>query len=388
MNTLKNGKKRLSKEEKKELKRQAKERKVKAKQSRKNRNRASKERNNFYLVGGKYGDRDDRTKEGIRALHIRRISIFLLVVGTLLFVFKFSEMLDYMTNNSTPVGTELQFAKSGAPIKISEIWTDKNHEVTVVKLKYNKKARSLLSIDGDKYNLYFLHKPNHKPDIEMKYGLLGTEGDGYLFIKGKLDKRAYQIYMTNTLEINYDNTSKRSTDINVLKENEIEETLSNVSENTMNEDGVFKNAFKSKKKIPQFDNLNFRLNAYSENTKVYQGSFLDKKGEIDYGKVVSQTSLVNAVEKIENAIKEKKLERQSYTVSLEEYENRLKRNKKDEDTQSSIEKINRDIEKIDSSIKILEQELNRYKKATFSKDDFGKMQEKFEYYDIVKGRNK
>lgn len=386
---MKKNKERLTKEQKREIKRKDKERKVKAKQARKNRNKKYKERNNYYLLGGKYGDRDERTKEGIRTLHIRRLSILLLSFGIILFVYKFSAMLDYMTNNSTPVGTQLKFAKSGAPITISEIWTDKQREVTVVKLKYNKKSRSLLSIDGDKYNLYFLHKTNHKPDIQMKYGILGTEGDGYLFIKGKLDKRAYQIFMTNKLGLDYSKkSSKGASDIKILKENEIEETLSNASENNMNEDGVFQNVFKNKKKVPVHDNLNFRLNAYSDNTKVYQGSFLTEDGKIDYGKIVSKTSLVNAINKIENVIKDKKLERQSYTVSLEEYNNRLKRNKDNKDAKASVEKINNNIEKIDESIKLLEKELDRYKNASFSKEDFGNMQEKFEYYDIVKGRVK
>lgn len=51
-------------------------------------------------------------------------------------------------NNTTPIGSSLEFARSGAEITISDVWTDQNRDVTVVKLGYSQNARKLLSTQG------------------------------------------------------------------------------------------------------------------------------------------------------------------------------------------------------------------------------------------------
>lgn len=374
----------LTKEEKKELKRKKKEARIKAKQKRGKRKKTD---DNYYIIGGRFGDRDERTKGGIRTLYFRRFTFLLLALGIMMLVYQYAEMIDYKTNNSTPIGTELTFLKSEAPLTILDIWTDKKREVTVVKFKYSDKARQLLSTEGKNYNLHFLHTTKHKPKIEMKYGVLGTEGDGYLFIKGKLDKRAYQIYMANTLNMNYGD-DKALPNISTIQKKSMEEMLSSVSEDTMNESGVItaiQSKFKNKEKEHKFDNINFRLNAYSDNTKVFDGTFLTDDNEIDYGKVIKQTSTVNVVKKIAKAIETLQQERQSYIVSLEEYQNRLKRDKKNSDAKENIEKINLRIEKLDTTLDALRKEKERYEKSEFRKEDFGNMQENFEYFDLQKG---
>lgn len=220
----------------------------------------------------------------------------------------------------------------------------------------------------------------------MKYGILGTEGDGYLFIKGKLDRRAYQIYIANTLNMNYD--GKKAGNVEAIQKRSMEEMLSSVSEDSMDESGVISSIlkkFQNKKEKPKFDNINFRLNAYSSNTKVYDSSFLDQDGEIDYGKIIRQTSTVNVIEKIERALKSAELEKQSYTVSLNKYKDRLKRDKKNEDARENIEKIDMNIKKLDNMITALRKEKKRYEESSFSKEDFGNMQEKFRYFDMQKG---
>ncbi|MBO3081161.1 hypothetical protein [Mammaliicoccus sciuri] len=380
-------KSKLSQEEKEELKvkkQKSKQEKVKTKQRIKNKKQNKKTAKEYYILGGKWGDRDPRTKDGIRTLRLRRISRILLLISVVYFIYMYAELTDYKTNNTTPIGKELTFSKSEASIKIADIWSDKNREVTVVKFRYSGKARDILSLDGKNYNLYFIHNRNHKPKVEMKYGVLGTEGDGYLFIKGKLDRRAYQILIANTLDL-YNGSSNNSS-LNSLKGKSVEKALTQTDIDTMDEDGVL---FKKlpligggKDKTPKFDNLNFRLNAYSENTKIYNGSFLDNNGNIDYGKVISKTSVSEVKDKIDNTIKQKNQERQSLTVSLEEYKNRLKRNKDDKDSRTSIDKINEKIKKTDEELELLEKEKERYEKATFSKKDFGDMQEKFEYYEL------
>ncbi|MCW0998231.1 flagellar biosynthesis protein FliS, partial [Streptococcus anginosus] len=87
---------------------------------------------------------------------------------------------------------------SEAKLKFGGAWTDKNRDVTVVKLGYNKKAREELSTKGTQYKLFVVDNDNKiQKHAKISYGILGTQGDGFLIIDGKLDKKAYQIVMTN-----------------------------------------------------------------------------------------------------------------------------------------------------------------------------------------------
>ena len=98
-------------------------------------------------------------------------------------------------NNTTPIGSSLEFARSGAEITISDVWTDQNRDVTVVKLGYSQNARKLLSTQG-KTITYMATKEKDRPKkLEMSYGMLSTDGDAFLFLKGKLEERAYQVLL-------------------------------------------------------------------------------------------------------------------------------------------------------------------------------------------------
>lgn len=89
----------LTKEELKDLKRKRKEERIKARQKKKQRRKSN---GNYYIIGGRFGDRDERTKSGIRTLYLRRFTLMLLPLGIIMFVYQYAEMLDYKINNSTP----------------------------------------------------------------------------------------------------------------------------------------------------------------------------------------------------------------------------------------------------------------------------------------------
>lgn len=153
----------------------------------------------YEIINGMW-DKTKRTKAGMRHLITLLSLIVIFVVGVMLYGYKSHDYKMYQMNNTTEIGSDLKFTKSESTVKIDDVWTDENRDVTVVKLGYDNKARDLLSTKGKNYNLYMV-TDGDKPDVKLKYGMLGTEGDGFLFIKGKLDKKAYQLYIANTVEL-------------------------------------------------------------------------------------------------------------------------------------------------------------------------------------------
>ena len=336
-----------------------------------------------------WGDRDPRTRQGITFF----IMLFLNVLGIILFtiwlVFQFISYGQYLRENTTKIGTELQFAKSKAKVTLSDVWTDKQHNVTMVKLGYDRQSRNLLSTKGKNYKIYLIDKEGKKPKgVDISYGILGTEGDGYLFIKGHLDEKAYQILLTSQIELTTGNESDDDStgeedgtaDIESQKPEDISDasikrSLSESSQGDISDNGILD--FSKNSKEPNADYIDFRVNAYSDSTKVYKGSFLKADESIDYGKIIEQTSLKDVIENIDKKIKEREKKAKQYKVSLEEYEERAKDNKEDQNAKSSVNEIKESIKENDEKLETLKKSKEKYETADFDKSSFGDMQDDY-----------
>src|SRR5699024_11275215 len=71
-------------------------------------------------------------------------------------------------------------------------------------------ARNQLSTKGKNYRLYLVSEEEGKPDVEMQYGILGTQGDGFLFIKGDLGERAYQVFRSEERRVGKESRARRT----------------------------------------------------------------------------------------------------------------------------------------------------------------------------------
>lgn len=332
----------------------------------------------FEIMGGLFQDKERRTREGFRYLGLSLLFAFIFVLGIVLFFISKHEYKQWTMNNTTAPGTQLLYSRSQAPVTIASVWTDKNRDVTVVEFKYDDIAKNLLSTKGTNYNLYVAtDKDDPKPDIEeMKYGILGTEGNGYLFIKGHLKPRAYQIYIANTVELASESEGTPSSSTMDVDES-IDKTISDVSLADIDENGIAKRSYKPDEERPKVDNINFRINNYSENTKVYKGSFLDENGDIDYSAIISNTNIKALVDYTNKMIAKSENQLSVLEASLKEYEDRLAQNSKDMQAQENIASTKEAIENEKSNLRNLEKTKARYVTADFDKSSFGKMQEKF-----------
>lgn len=389
-NKKKPSKKKLSKEEKKEMKR-----KRKSFQSSKKK---------YDIEGGIAGDRDPRTKRDMVSTGIAVAAIFLLIVGFVSYGFGQHAYNNFKKNNTEEFGSTKSFTQSGAKVKFSEVWTDKNRDVTVVKLGYPENTKDKLSNRGKAYKLYMKPK-GAKPKAKMAYGILGIEGDGYLFIKGKLKDQPYHIGIENTLTLTTKSIDSSSTSSSLTddSDNNLESAIS-----SMNDDGSSNSWFKKDddegtKAKKERDFIKFIINPYSSNTKVYKGSFLTPSGDIDYSKVIAQTSVDSAIKKKEKDYDKHKSNLKDLEVSEKEYQKRVDAEKKeekekakkkgkkkeDEEKSSTDRKTNNEsnLEKTQQSIKDekkqmdnLKEEINTLKSSDFSKKDFGEMQTKSTIY--------
>ncbi|HCV2365100.1 hypothetical protein [Staphylococcus haemolyticus] len=354
-----------------------------------------KKQSKYEIEGGIGGDHDPRTKRDVKTLIICMLGFSLILASVVTGVFFNHAYSNYKKNNTTELGTTLRFSKTDdAKVKINEVWTDKKREVTVAKLGYPTQTRKLLSTKGKNYKIYMKAK-GERPKAQMAYGILGNEGDGYLFIKGKLKDQPYNIGIENTISLTTESSGKTNSD-SLTSDNEenLETAIS-----SMNQDGSSNSWFNSKadkqaeNAKSKNDFIKFIINPYSKSTKVYKGSFLTPSGDIDYSKVVSQTSVDKSLNSIDKQIDKRKDNLDTLKTSKTEFEQRVKDEKKKDkkkdsknknnqttDNEKNLEDVKKAIKEEKEGIDDLQKERKQFEKADFNKDSFGEMQTKSKIY--------
>lgn len=338
-------------------------------------------KNNRSIIGGILGDRDKRTKRAINTFLFFLLATFLTVSGIIMFFYQYNNYTWFLVNNTTPIGTELKFSRTGATVSISDVWTDKERDLTVVKLNYSGGAYQVLSTNGSNYNLYLATKLKDRPEnLTMSFGMLSTDGDAFLFIKGRLDERAYQIFIANQLDLVSANSITDDSDANINKNESITKSLSQYSMNTVDSKGVL--FFKDNTQTTNVDNINFRINPFSSTTNVYQGSFLNDKGEIDYSKVVAVTSTKTVLEKLRTTLEEKKETVKKIDSTMKEYRERLESNPEDSNSIENIKQLETKKQELETDILKTQETLTMYEEAEFDQDSFGKMKIDYQFLNL------
>lgn len=343
-----------------------------------------KDKHKYKVIGGILGDKDTRTKKSLRWLLFWILCFAGLVLGIVLFINGKSNMNYEIENNTTPIGTKEEFSKSGADVTIKDVWTDKNRDLLVVKLGYNDSARKKLPIDGDNYHLTLLSNKGKRPDITGSYGILGTEGDGYLFLKGDIKEEAYQIVIANQVQLS---TGGKAGDETGSSERELDEAsmdkaLSEASFEKSDSKGHMFSNLGGKDGEPRFDNIDFRVNGFSDSTNVYKGTFLKEDGSIDYGKVVGKTSIDAAIKKADKKVKKRESEVKLYERSVKDFESRVKKNKKDKEAKKNLEKSKKSLEDAKENLETAKKTKEQWKNLDYDKSDFGDMQEELKFKTI------
>lgn len=321
----------------------------------------------------------DKAKESNQS---RRRTFFWLIGFFLVFLFS-SFIVTGLKNlhhdtimNTTPLGSELRFPLSDVGLKLGDVYTDKNRNLTVVRISYNEHAHSHLPVDGADYDV-MLKSKKHK-NIKASYGILGSNGDGYLFIKGKMGNQPFQVGMRNKMKITT-GTDKNSGDDDSSGVNEVNnksqmiDTITGKSETSSNKNGFVKWFTDDDEEKPKYDAIDFRINSHSKTTKVYNGSFLNKDGSIKYGEVVKQMNINATVKRYDKKIKQVQDKIDTYDVSIKQFEKRVKKDKHNKSAKRDLKETKESKKHKEEELQELKSVRKQFKDYKFDQSSFEKM---------------
>lgn len=337
------------------------------------------------VMRGMFGDSDKRTRASAGILIATLVCVFGLMFAFIGGAVGYSNYRYVVRTNTTPTGTEMVFNESGAEVELRSVWTDAERDVVIAQLNYSQSAYDRLSASGLNYEVGMLvESPEDGPDgMTMRYGLLGTEGDAYLIITGEFEPKAYQIIVRNMANLSGTTTTSTTSGMDIASQNnnDLAQLLSEYQTDDLNtETGIISNQDVESTRIDIPDYINFRINPYSPATNVYEGSFTNEDGTIDYNEVVHVTS----IERVQNDFKARiNNSRRSITeqnLLIDEYTTRLQENPNNTTAMQGLEDATTSIRNEKANIAQYIIELEALDDVVYSKQDFGIMQEQGLWY--------
>lgn len=329
------------------------------------------------IMSKKYllGDRDERTRRSVRQLVFTSIASLCIVGGIGGWIYGNHEYNKMMLNNTTPDGSDVEFTKSEVPVKVVETWTDKDKDLTVVRLNFSQASEKVSKI-AKNYNLNIAYPDGHPlpKNFQMRFGFLGASDDAYLFLKGKMENYPYRIIISSHRSINQQNDDQNDVSSLLQQNGRIDKALEN---NQYQEDNRTDDKENDNKKNIPLDAIIFKVNPYSSNTHDFDGSFLNSDGSIDYTKVIENVSVKTNTSEISKQIENDEDFIRKAKITIDEYEHRVKEDPTDEESKSQIEDLTTDIKEKEKEIKMLQKQLHSFETSKFTESNFGDMQTKF-----------
>lgn len=101
-------------------------------------------------------------------------------------------------NSSTPVGTQIKFARSGAMMTLSGLYTDKNDDVLVARLTPDAKTNQNLPYRGKDFTVFVQSAATDRfEELPILFGKMGTDGD-YMLILPKPSDDVYSFVLVDS----------------------------------------------------------------------------------------------------------------------------------------------------------------------------------------------
>ena len=325
------------------------------------------------ILGGKYGDYDIRTKRTVRWGRYYKAMQVIAIGAIIWLLIGWQRYHEYVVSNSTPFGQTLTCTKSGATVTLEQVATDKNREVTIIELGYSNTSRQKLSIKGTNYGINIaVNKKSDLPDgMQVNYGILENEGNAYLIIKGKLKQEAYQFYLLNRFTFDDgSDTLYQSKQFLDKEKTSVEGMISNQPFKEADKNGLFNF---SNTQGPVQDFINFRINPYSKNTTVYDGSFLDENGEIDYNKIIHEIGVKRLIKETDTQIKLTKEKMEEIEKGVEEFTDRLLANPTSQEATRDLETAQKAYQDEKENLERYEEQKKFLNDSKFTKENFGSM---------------
>lgn len=332
-----------------------------------------------------FSDKDPRTrKSGRHAL------TYLILLGGAIFclvmtINGFKNMYHDTITNTSKIGKKLTFPLSEAEVTLGAVYTDKKHDLTVVRLNYDNQSRNILPSNGADYDV--LLKSKDKKNVKATYGILNPRGDGYIFIKGDMGNQPFEVGLRNKQTILADgnkannDSSSDSSDLGTDKvedKDELVDSITTPKEKKENESELVEWFTSDDEDKPSNDAFRFRINAHSKSTKVYDGSFLDDSGNIKYDDVIKQMNRKETIKQYDKEIAELEgkdglIEQQNAVIK--ENKKKLKKDKENADAKGSLEKAKTNKRNLEKKLDTYKQNRENISNFNVTKDDFEIMSE-------------
>lgn len=334
-----------------------------------------------------FSDKDPRTKQGGR----HTLTYLLLFSGVILCMLMtingFKNLYHDTITNTSKIGKELNFPLSDTKLNLGAVYTDKSHDLTVIRLNYSNAARNVLPSNGADYDL--LLKSKTKKNVKATYGILNPGGDGYIFIKGDMGNQPFAVGLRNKQTllakgVNANDSSDSESDSHGISSDPIKDkgdlvdSITTPQQKKMSENKLVKWFMSDDENKGQYDADTFRINSYSKTTKVYNGSFLDSNGNIKFDEIIKQMNRKETIASLDKEIEKLEGENgeiQAQQAVIDEKKKKLKKDKNDADAKGELEKAKRSKETIEKKLNAYKDKKNDISNFNVSKDDFEIMSE-------------
>ena len=291
------------------------------------------------------------------------VAFFLAMFAVVFITYNVLQDRKAVGNSQTPIGSALEFARSGATITVKNYYTDKKKDVLIATLEVNEGSSKLPT----KANDYWVMTTTDigGKSIPTYFGRMNTDGDFFIIIPYPKDMTyTVAIYNTTTsggeiqssgskITIGQGTNSKIASDIT-------SDLLQNVSD-------------EASQNIKTTDTIAFNMTMKSEipNDSKYKvtqlevDSFLKKNGDtvsFDFKKFYTIAYRDLAVTAARKKVNEYTEEVQQLTDQLKEVRETLERNSEDEVALKQQESINEKIEQAQNNLTTANQNLTDIKK--------------------------
>lgn len=324
-----------------------------------------------------YGDDSPRTlsvgRAGI-AVIVSTAILILSIIGIFAGVFFHSHI---EARSSTAKGTTMTFPVSNQEVTLKQLYTDKNKDVLVARLKVPSDAS--LPYRGSDYNVYLQSKSLKKyAKADILFGRISTDGDMFLVIPKPTDD-VYSVFIENTknlsAEANSGGSSSTGTEAQDTKKSfskaisdytyEDEDGKGGTYSVNTGEDAI---SFRmTTKPAPFFDKSNYKPEVLNTNLMNKDNKF---NFENFFNTAFKKKIINDLTQKHDNADQSYKY----YQDKLDELDARIKDNPNDND---AIRQRSNDQDKADdfkNKRKEFAQQITDYQEANYSDEMFENMQ--------------
>lgn len=337
---------------------------------------ASNERS---VKGGWLGDRDARTKRAVRTFALTTLAIAMIIIGSAWTVYGTMSYNRHVASTTTPFGVKMEFLQSKVEVELLDVWQDTPKDpadtTTIVRIGYGQEANKLLSISGEYYNInYMLKKADDLPEnFESYFMRFGTDGDGLLILKGDLKDKAIQIFIENLVSTVNTGQGTEQT-LEITDEKTISSQLSNYRSQDLQDDGQLE---KEDESGITLDIINFRINPHSDSTRIFEGTFMNPDGSIDFDTIVRATVIDSLNASYRRAIQSSRDQIDNLEDQRTEQLRRLNVNPDDTGAVAQLENVEQAIYDQQERIERHIEQIRQLENTTFTAEDFGSVQHEY-----------